>query len=142
MVQVELQRISPLQMGRSFAQNFAAFLESDGFAKMLVKQIDTSLMRTEYGVDVCRFLPFLPKNISPNFGASFVEVPPRSMVSPHSHHEHEMWFITAGQGCFEAGENSTIIGKECLLYMEPNLRHTVRNLSETDSLKFLSIWWD
>jgi hypothetical protein len=28
------------------------------------------------------------------------------------------------------------------VYMEPNLQHTVRNLSQTEALKFLSIWWD
>lgn len=43
---------------------------------MYTKQIDRSLMRTEYGVLVCRLLEHLPDDLSPEFGASVVEVTP------------------------------------------------------------------
>lgn len=64
---------------------------------MYTKQIDRSLMRTEYGVLVCRLLVRLPDDLSPEFGASVVEVTPGGAVDLHAHHEHELWVLISGE---------------------------------------------
>jgi mannose-6-phosphate isomerase-like protein (cupin superfamily) len=106
------------------------------------KQIDHSLMRTEYGVLVCRLLEHLPDGLSPGFGASVVEVAPGGAVDLHGHHEHELWVVISGHGEFEADGRLRPVSETTLCYMQPNQQHTIRNDSQDSSLKFLSIWWD
>lgn len=109
---------------------------------MYTKQIDRSLMRTEYGVLVCRLLEHLPDDLSPEFGTSVVEVAPGGAVDLHAHHEHELWVLISGEGEFEAGGQTRSVKDVTLFYMPPNQMHAIRNLSHENTLKFLSIWWD
>ncbi|MGX5805218.1 cupin domain-containing protein [Bradyrhizobium sp. Arg314] len=109
---------------------------------MYTKQADHSLMRTEYGVLVWRLLEHLPGGLSPEFGASVVEVAPGDAVDPHAHHEHELWLLISGDGEFEADGQVRQVSEMTLCYMSPHQKHSIRNASLDSTLKFLSIWWD
>ncbi|WP_231880016.1 cupin domain-containing protein [Collimonas pratensis] len=109
---------------------------------MLVKELDQSLMRHEYGVMVCRLMEHIPAEAAPSFGASVVEVPPLDAVSLHGHHEHEMWVLISGAGTFEVDGQSTAVAGTTLFYMKPHQLHSIRNDDAHVPLKFLSMWWD
>ncbi|MEO6917825.1 MAG: cupin domain-containing protein [Collimonas sp.] len=109
---------------------------------MMVKELDRSLMRHEYGVMVCRLMEHIPSESVPGFGASVVEVPPHDAVTLHSHHEHEMWVLISGAGTFEVDGRRTAVSGTTLFYMKPHQLHSLSNDDAHAPLKFLSMWWD
>ncbi|WP_024521048.1 cupin domain-containing protein [Bradyrhizobium sp. Tv2a-2] len=109
---------------------------------MYTKQIDRSLMRTEYGVLVSRLLEHLPNGLRTEFGISIVVVAPGGAVDLHAHHEHEIWVLISGHGEYEADGQKQSISEMTLCYMPPHQKHAIRNISQDIELKFLSIWWE
>ncbi len=76
------------------------------------------------------------------FGSAWGIVEPGHTSRHHMHHEAETFFIARGRGLVTAGDEAREVDAESVIYFPPFTTHTLTNLSETEDLLFLTVWWE
>lgn len=75
------------------------------------------------------------------WGGAWVKVLPGQTSTPHSHDEHEVFFVISGQGVLRHGDEEHPVGHGASAKMEPGVLHALTNTGDED-LVFISVWWD
>ncbi|HSK38710.1 MAG TPA: cupin domain-containing protein [Arenibaculum sp.] len=108
---------------------------------MLIQRAAESQSAQEYGCDFRRLYPWRG-TVDPVFwGSGWCDVAPGEATTPHQHDEHETFIVTAGRGRMRIGDEEAVVEAGDVIYVPPFNEHTVRNISENDSLKVLCVWW-
>jgi methionyl-tRNA synthetase len=76
------------------------------------------------------------------FGSGWVVVEPGQTSQHHMHHEAESFFIARGCGLVTANGESREVDAGTVIYFPPFTTHTLTNLSDTEDLLFLTVWWE
>ena len=76
------------------------------------------------------------------FGASLAVIEGGGQTMVHSHHPAETFVICQGQGTMTIGEETSAVSAGDVIYLPPQSVHNLKNDSATDSLMFLSVFWD
>jgi len=108
---------------------------------MLIRSVDPGRLVDAYDVKEQLFYPW-PEIAATPFGTGWLVVEPGRRTKPHNHHEHETFFILRGRGRMTAGGDSREVGPGDVIYLPPFGEHILENLSPSDDLHFLSIWWE
>jgi mannose-6-phosphate isomerase-like protein (cupin superfamily) len=108
---------------------------------MLIRSVDPGSLVDAYDVKEQLFYPW-PEVAATPFGTGWLVVEPGRRTKPHNHHEHETFFILRGRGKMTAGGDSREVGPGDVIYLPPFGDHILENLSPSDDLHFLSIWWE
>jgi mannose-6-phosphate isomerase-like protein (cupin superfamily) len=108
---------------------------------MLIRSVDPGRLVDAYDVKEQTFYP-CPEVAATPFGTGWLVVEPGRRTKPHNHHEHETFFILRGRGRMTAGADSREVGPGDVVYLPPFGDHILENLSPSEDLHFLSIWWE
>jgi mannose-6-phosphate isomerase-like protein (cupin superfamily) len=108
---------------------------------MLIRSVDPGSLVDAYDVKEQLFYPW-PEVAATPFGTGWLVVEPGRRTKPHNHHEHETFFILRGRGKMTAGGDSREVGPGDVIYLPPFGDHILENVSPSDDLHFLSIWWE
>jgi mannose-6-phosphate isomerase-like protein (cupin superfamily) len=108
---------------------------------MLIRSVDPGRLVDAYDVKEQLFYPW-PEVAATPFGTGWLVVEPGRRTKPHNHHEHETFFILRGRGKMTAAGDSREVGPGDVIYLPPFGDHILENLSPSDDLHFLSIWWE
>jgi mannose-6-phosphate isomerase-like protein (cupin superfamily) len=108
---------------------------------MLIRSVDPGRLVDAYDVKEQLFYPW-PEVAATPFGTGWLVVEPGRRTKPHNHHEHETFFILRGRGRMTAGGDSRDVGPGDVIYLPPFGEHILENVSPSDDLHFLSIWWE
>ncbi len=108
---------------------------------MLIRSVDPGRLVDAYDVKEQVFYPW-PEVAATPFGTGWLVVEPGRRTKPHNHHEHETFFILRGRGKMTAGGDSREVGPGDVVYLPPFGDHILENVSPSDDLHFLSIWWE
>jgi len=108
---------------------------------MLIRSVEPGQLVDAYDVKEQTFYPW-PEVVKTPFGTGWLVVEPGRRTKPHNHHEHETFFILRGRGKMTAGGDSREVGPGDVVYLPPFGDHILENLSPSEDLHFLSIWWE
>ena len=108
---------------------------------MLIRSVHPGRLVDAYDVKEQMFYPW-PEVVTTPFGTGWLVVEPGRRTKPHNHHEHETFFILRGRGKMTAGGDSREVGPGDVIYLPPFGEHILENVSPSDDLHFLSIWWE
>ena len=95
----------------------------------------------EYGTRLRRLYPWKGV-VNPEWGTAIAIVPVGGETTIHSHDEKETFLILAGKGMMTVDGESQEMVKGDLVYLPAMSEHKILNISDTEELEFLSIWWD
>lgn len=95
----------------------------------------------EYGILSRRLYPWKDV-VSPPFGSLLGIIEPGVTSTKHNHHEGETFFIVKGHGLMKVDEESSEVSAGDVIYMPAFTYHTLTNLSETENLEYLAVWWE
>ena len=109
---------------------------------MLIRKFDRSQLESE--PDRVLFKDIYPwEEIERTpFGASLAVVEPGGATMVHSHHPCETFLICQGQGTMSCDGISSPVASGDVIYLPPQSHHQLRNDSNSESLMFLSVFWD
>ncbi len=108
---------------------------------MLIRSVDPGRLVDAYDVKEQMFYPW-PEVVTTPFGTGWLVVEPGRRTKPHNHHEHETFFILRGRGRMTAGGDSREVAPGDVIYLPPFGDHILENLSPSEDLHFVSIWWE
>lgn len=95
----------------------------------------------EYGCDLRRVYPWAGVSDPLFWGSGIASVRPNEATHPHSHDEEETFFILSGRGEITIDGQSDQVERGDVIYLPRNSYHTIRNLSDSEPLEFLNIYW-
>jgi gentisate 1,2-dioxygenase len=95
----------------------------------------------EYGCDLRRVYPWAGVTDPLFWGSSIASVRPSEATTPHSHDEEETFFILTGRGEITIDGETEQVEKGDVIYLPRHSHHTIRNLSDSEPLEFLDIYW-
>lgn len=75
------------------------------------------------------------------WGGAWVAVRPGETSTPHSHSEHEVFFVVRGEGQLVHGDEVHPVRYGTSMKMEPGVHHSLSNTGDED-LVFISVWWE
>ncbi len=108
---------------------------------MLIRKLDPSTFFNAYGVDLQLLYPWEGTVRTP-FGAAWAQIPPAGSTKHHNHQEGETFFIMRGRGRMTVGEESVEVEPGDVVFQTPFDKHTLVNLSDSEPLLFLTVWWE
>src|ERR1700688_1529129 len=108
---------------------------------MLIRSVDPARLVDAYDVKEQMFYPW-PEVAATPFGSGWLVVEPGRRTKPHNHHENETFFILRGHGRMTVGGESREVMPGDVIYLPAFGEHILENISPSDDLHFLSIWWE
>ncbi|MFJ5533360.1 cupin domain-containing protein [Streptomyces sp. NPDC093261] len=102
---------------------------------------ESAVLTDEYAIRIGRWSQYAGSEALP-FGAMWCVVPPGGSSAPDRHPEVELAVVVGGRAAFavEGGEpEPTPVGTAVLL--DPEEGHVIHNLSDTEPVTLLSIYW-
>jgi methionyl-tRNA synthetase len=109
---------------------------------MLIRKFDRNQLESEpHNVLFKDLYPWDEIDETP-FGASLAVVEPGGQTMVHSHHPCETFLICQGHGTMTCNDQSSPVSSGDVIYLPPQSVHKIQNDSPTDSLMFLSVFWD
>jgi len=107
---------------------------------MKIRKSETDIIKSEYGGDFRRLYPW--KDVAtPPWGSAWMTIAPQQSSYPHDHDEEETFIIISGEGEMNIDGEKRLVEKGDLIYLPRFSTHKLRNISETESLELLTIWW-
>lgn len=94
----------------------------------------------EYGCDLRRLYPW-PGVADPLWGSAIASVRVGESTTRHAHDEHETFLFLSGRGRITIGDETEVVTGGDMVYIPLEVEHEVENLSETEPLTFLTIFW-
>lgn len=111
-------------------------------APMLIRKFDRATLESEpHNVLFKDLYPWDEIDETP-FGSSLAVVEPGGQTQIHSHHPCETFVICQGRGTMTCDGQSSPVSSGDVIYLPPRSVHKIQNDSDTDSLMFLSVFWD
>jgi oxalate decarboxylase/phosphoglucose isomerase-like protein (cupin superfamily) len=107
-----------------------------------ISRANNSATKYEYGCDLRRLFPWDGVCDPIYWGGAIAHVRPGEATTWDSHDEMEVFLLIAGNGVIEIGDESEEVAECDVILIPRNSRHRIRNASESQPLKFLSIFWD
>ena len=107
---------------------------------MIISRRNDAQTQYEYGCDLRRLYPW-EKVADPLWGSAMASVRPNEATTAHSHDEHETFIIIHGRGEITVDGCSETMSYGDVVFLPRNSHHTIRNLSGTDRLDFITIFW-
>ncbi|WP_030607909.1 cupin domain-containing protein [Streptomyces sclerotialus] len=98
-----------------------------------------AVVHEEYGCAFRRILPWQHTGPS-DTGMGVCTVAPGGVTTPHSHEDHEHFYVVRGHGLVEVDGVRTEIGPGDALVVASQQTHHFTNLSATDELEMVSVW--
>lgn len=95
----------------------------------------------EYGCDLRRIFPS-EDLATPFWGLGIASVRPGGATTPDCHDELEAFLVLSGSGRIEVEDESGVLSEGDVVVIPKNHKHRVWNLSGTEPLVFISIYWD
>jgi len=109
---------------------------------MLIRKFDRDQLESEpHNVLFKDLYPWDEIDETP-FGSSLAVVEPGGQTQIHSHHPCETFVICQGKGTMTCDGVSSPVSGGDVIYLPPRSVHKIQNDSDTDSLMFLSVFWD
>ncbi|MEV6263391.1 cupin domain-containing protein [Streptomyces sp. NPDC051784] len=93
----------------------------------------------EYGCAFRRILPWGSDGPS-DTGMGVCTVAPGAVTTPHSHEDHEQFYVVRGSGRVEVDGTRTDIAAGDALVVGSYLTHHFENGSDTEELELVSVW--
>jgi len=95
-----------------------------------------------YGIDIQRLTEKLGSNIAtPPVGLMLCKVKPQESAHLHQHEDKEMFIVLQGKAIVSNGVEEQHLDQHDLTYFPSEEQHTIKNISTTDELIYLSIYW-
>ena len=110
-------------------------------AAMKIDRAREAKAKYEYGCDLRRVYPWAGVADPLFWGSCIASVRPSEATDPHSHDEEETFFILNGRGEITVDGRSDLVERGDVIYLPRNNNHTIRNLSDSEPLEFLNIYW-
>ncbi|MBI1862049.1 MAG: class I tRNA ligase family protein, partial [Deltaproteobacteria bacterium] len=107
---------------------------------MRIQKIDPSKLSQAYNILCQGVYPVEGATHFP-FGTTYCEVEPLGFSLRHAHHDNETFLILAGTGVMEIAGEKAIVAPGSVILIPPHSSHRLDNTSDTDRLKFISIYW-
>lgn len=105
---------------------------------LIINRRDSKVLHTPHGSEI---RPLIDRTTSPVTQCSLAEetLPPGCSVTPH-HHEviEEIYYILAGQGVMQIGDERREVGVGDAVYIPRGLRHTLTNTG-AEEMKILLV---
>ncbi|MEU8806351.1 cupin domain-containing protein [Streptomyces violaceoruber] len=98
-----------------------------------------ALVQEEYGCAFRRILPWESSGPS-DTGMGVCTVAPGTATTPHSHEDHEHFYVVRGSGHAEVDGERTRIAAGDALVVGAHQRHHFENASDTEELEMVSVW--
>lgn len=95
----------------------------------------------EYGCDLRRLYPWNGVSDPTFWGSAIASVRPGEATQLHAHDEEETFIIMSGRGQITVDGESAVLNVGDMIYLPRGSTHTIANLSTTERLDFLSIFW-
>lgn len=95
----------------------------------------------EYNCNFRRLYPWKGVVETP-WGSAWAKVPPGETTTKHSHGEKETFLILAGTGQIHVDEETRTVSRGDVIYLPPCSEHTIKNVSASEDLEVLCLWWD
>ncbi len=108
---------------------------------MKIQRLGESGLKREYGI-LCQRVDPAPGAGEIPFGAAWCVIEPGGSTTPHRHSEAETFFILEGRGVMSIGDERAPVSKGDAPFIPPQTVHAVENASESETLVFLSTWWE
>ncbi len=108
---------------------------------MYIRKIDPAKFETAYGVSCQRVFPSEESGDTP-FNAFWSLVEPGGASQLHRHHEGEAFIIVKGRGVMTVGDESAAVEVGDVIFMKPLSDHTLANVSDSEPLLFLNVYWE
>jgi mannose-6-phosphate isomerase-like protein (cupin superfamily) len=115
-------------------------LSSTGEKVVQISRRSEASTTYEYGCDLRRLYPW-QHVADPLWGSAIASVRPREATTPHSHDEDETFIIMHGHGEITVDGRSETMAYGDVVFLPRNSYHTIRNLSATERLDFITIFW-
>jgi mannose-6-phosphate isomerase-like protein (cupin superfamily) len=104
-----------------------------------IQRSTEAVTEQEYGCSFRRILPWGSHGPS-STGMGVSTVAPGSVTQPHSHVDHEHFYVVRGSGYFVVDGERTPIGPGDALVVGSLQEHQIQNGSGTEVLELLSVW--
>lgn len=111
------------------------------FSDLLIQRLDGAVVNREYGCDFRRLYPWKGVVRTSSWGCAVGVLRPGESTTPHSHDEEETALILSGTGEIDLEGRTARLSGGDVVFHPPDATHTIRNISETDDLQVLFIWW-
>lgn len=108
---------------------------------MLVRKLDPATFVHAYNVDLQMLYPW-EGVVTPPFGAAWAVLAPGESTKPHAHQECETFFVFRGRGRMAIGDEHTELEPGSVTFHRPFDNHVLTNLSDTEELVFLTVYWE
>ena len=107
---------------------------------MRVHRIREENFKKEYGIRCQKIYPAAGGHTP--FGSSWCKIDPLKRTDPHQHTEGETFFLVAGRGLMTVGEERQEVRAGDVIFIPANTNHCLINISASETLTFLSVWWN
>lgn len=112
---------------------------------MFVQRFDAAKAEKAYGI-LCQKLypqPFAETSVLPQpFGSTYCEIEAGGSTAPHHHYDGETFLILEGRGRMRIAEETREVSAGDVILIPPHSAHTLTNLSATERLKFVSVYYE
>lgn len=109
---------------------------------MYIQALTNDDIKKEYGIRMRRVYQIDHPPVHPPFGSAWGLIAPEKSSAPHSHHEHETFYITSGEGLMEIEGDKRDVKTGDVIYIPPHASHILHNNSSEDELVFITTWWE
>lgn len=104
-----------------------------------IQRQSDAVTNQEYGCAFRRILPW--QNPGPSdTGMGVCTVAPGTATTPHSHEDHEHFYVVRGRGIAQVDGERAEVGPGDALVVGSQLTHHFENLSATEDLEMVSVW--
>ncbi len=114
---------------------------------MFIQRFDSSKLEDAYGI-LCQRIysnalgAATDEKAPPPFGSTYCEIPPKGSTAPHEHYDGETFLILEGQGVMRIGEEESAVATGDVILIPNHTNHVLTNGSDSQSLRFVSIYWE
>lgn len=108
---------------------------------MEVKIGKSARFSEEYGGAFRRIFPW-ENVVNTPWGSAWMKLRPGTRSTLHAHDEKEVFIILSGEGEMTVDDETRPVGKGDVVYLPPFSRHSLKNMSQDETLELLCIWWD
>lgn len=109
---------------------------------MLIRKFDRALLESEPENVLFKDLYPWDQIQETPFGASLAVVEPGGQTMVHNHNPAETFIICQGNGTMSCNGQVSTVSAGDVIYLPPESEHNLKNNSVSDSLMFLSVFWD
>lgn len=106
-----------------------------------LRHLDPKTFFQAYGVDLQLLYPW-EGVVEPPFGAAWATLAPSGSTKRHQHQEAETFFVARGRGRMTIDGESFDVAPGSVIFQRPFEQHILSNLSPTEELLFLTVWWE